>query len=730
MAKAPLPPEIVSLVHHVELNKAGWWDKGIQRLAVAAIWLSGTPITVVGVADRLRTEFFVTVSIGKLKEQVDKLISSGTLVAFGDGRMKISESAVPQLEKLLREAEEVEEKAKARFFEVLTRCCPALVPEEEWKLFNEKLVLPLVREIGARTYQLVSGTGLSIQTTARFPAFLTAYAAEHREALRAAIVDFLDPKDPDVRSYLLRQLNAYFFLEAGNLQQGTIEALAKIAAVPPSFKIFVDTNFLFSFLALHENPSNEAAESVMRLTSQLEGKLSCRFYVSALTIDETKRVIGAHKDFLQGLRLTPNLAEAALESQLSGVAKKFVEQSVKLGRPISADDYFAPYLTNLIATLRAKNVEFFNEKMDHYGTKQEVVDDILAQLKFEREHFHDNAKTYKQLEHDVILWQFVTDKRPVRVESPIEATFWIVTVDYHFLGFDSFKRRGSTMQVPVCVHPTSLIQMLQFWLPRTSQFEEAVLGSLRWPFLFQAFDPAAERVTIRILEALARFENVGELPKEVVANILVNEALRQKLAVEGDVEKRVELVREVLTEQHEKIKSALESVTSESGRLKQEVAAKDTEIVGLRKELATQQEAATSELQRRAELEGRIRSVERALEEERKKGETRKAVQGFALLSVAGLAAALVLSLGMAVMLRSSWGFWRPFLAGCSVLLLVWAEMTDRLGRARPAVKEWRLYGKFHKYKSWLWAVAIAGIIGNTAFAIIRSLLEKLGLKP
>src|SRR5262249_5300685 len=155
----------------------------------------------------------------------------------------------------------------------------------------------------------------------------------------------------------------------------------------------------------------------------------------------------------------------------------------------------------------------------------------------------------------VVLWYFIRDKRPPHVESPLEATYWVVTVDYHFLGFDAFRRRNSTRQVPICVHPTALIQMLQFWLPRTTEFEQAVLGSLRWPFLFQDFDPQAERVIIRILEALARFENVGDLPREVVANILLDDALRNKLSVERDVEKRVEFVKEALIKQTERIQN-------------------------------------------------------------------------------------------------------------------------------------------------------------------------------
>ena len=40
-----LPPEIVSLVHHVELNKAGWWDKAIERLILGLLLWLDRPLT-------------------------------------------------------------------------------------------------------------------------------------------------------------------------------------------------------------------------------------------------------------------------------------------------------------------------------------------------------------------------------------------------------------------------------------------------------------------------------------------------------------------------------------------------------------------------------------------------------------------------------------------------------------------------------------------------------------
>jgi hypothetical protein len=77
----------------------------------------------------------------------------------------------------------------------------------------------------------------------------------------------------------------------------------------------------------------------------------------------------------------------------------------------------------------------------------------------------------------------------VQVESPTEAKYWVVTVDYRFLGFDEYKRQNTTASIPIVVHPTTLIQLLQLWVPRTQEFEEAIVRSLRFAFLFHEFDP-------------------------------------------------------------------------------------------------------------------------------------------------------------------------------------------------------------------------------------------------
>jgi hypothetical protein len=342
MAARRLPPELVSLIHHTELNKAGWWNKTIQQLILSVLWLTGEPLSTARLVANLRNTLHVDVDAMRVSTQVERMLQSGILVPLGNGDLRIAEETRRELERDIKQTEELNGRVRARFIEILSRCCPNLDGETEWRALNEKLILPLIQEIGARTYQMISGTSMDLEKMTRFLVYLMEYPSDQRQGLRSAIVQFLEPRDQDVRSFVLRRLNAYFAVEAGALKAETVDSLVKMAEKPPSFKIFVDTNFLMSFLELHDNPSNEAAKSLVALTKQLAGKAVWKFYVSPETMDEFKRVVRAQRDFLHGLSLPPNMARVALEIDLSGVARKFIEFSIAARHPVSAEAYFEP----------------------------------------------------------------------------------------------------------------------------------------------------------------------------------------------------------------------------------------------------------------------------------------------------------------------------------------------------------------------------------------------------
>jgi hypothetical protein len=626
--------------------------------------------------------------------------------------------------------------AKKRFTDLFNAACPGVNLEEAWRSFNEDLLMPLVQEVGARTYELISGSKLHLDKLLRFPEYLQRYPHESKPAVRNAIVAFLDPADSNVRSYILRHLNAYFLAEAGNLGKETLDSLAKVAEKPPAFNIFLDTNFLFSILGLHDNPSNEAAKSLMQLLAKLPRNVKTQLYVLRPTLEEARGVLGGQRDILTRIISTPNIAEAAAGFELSGIAQKFLEAGQKAGHPVNASDYFDPYINNLIRVLRSKRIELFNQDVDSYRQKQEVIDSLLDQLDFEKRKHGDKGRTYEQLLHDVVLWYFIRDKRPPQVESPLDATYWVVTVDYHFLGFDAFRRRDFAKKVPICVHPTAVIQMLQFWLPRTEEFEQAVLGSLRWPFLFQDFDPQAERVTIRILEALARFEHVGDLPKEVITTILLDDVLRNKLSFEKDLNKRVEFVKEALIKQAEKVHSQF---TEEVERIREKLAAAEEEgkklgsltqsqhatITQLREQLKEQEtslKAASQQLEEETMARATMSKRVDDLEKHTLNAELRKQQQIVSVKSMVALFLAVIPWI-ITLVHRSSWSNWGIQTALAGAGLIVWTWFTAVLIKRCPAAKDWQLAQHFLRFKKLLFAAlgtVVLGAIGNAVWEYVK----------
>lgn len=728
MPSTNLPPELISLVHNIELNKAGWWDKGTQHLILFAVWILGTPAPreVKGMLER---DFALEMDDELLQRHISTLCGSGSLL-FLNGRLSITESTRNSFEKSIKDFEEIEVRAKARFIYLLRDACPGLDCEETWKLFNQNFLWPLVRDVGARTYQLIAGLSPELPAARGLETFLPLFPPELAEPLSSVAFSFLDPKEIATRSYVLRHLSAHFFVEAGNLSSHTIQALSRIAKQPPAFSIFVDTNFLFSILGLHENPSNEAASMLMRSISGLKAHVKLRLYASPLTLDEAKRSLAFHKDSLRGLNLPRNLAEAAIEDELSGMTRKYLETSSE--QSISASDYFAPYLRDLKQVLRDKSVDFYNDPMNSLKTDQAVIDDICAQQEFEQRKSEEakrqgrrrTPKTYQQLEHDMVLWHFTRRKRPARVESPLDAQYWIVTVDYRLIGFDAFKTHQAHEDIPICVHPTSLIQMLQFWLPRTVEFEEAMIGSLRWPFLIQPFDPEAEKVTIRILQALNRYDGIGDLSKETAGAILINEALRQRLSTESDIENDAQLIRDALLEEHKKAieereaaRTALDQVENERDGLK-------IELADSRAQLSISERQKKEAQTNQKYLEERFAEIERQTERQKKHGERQNATRRFALISVLAL---LVLALGVAMgcfSLRQRYPLWKPATLMGSIAAAIWIWFINFTGMKMPAVIDAPFFKCIRRAKIFVWGTVIVGIIIGTVSILLAGMLS------
>ncbi len=327
--------------------------------------------------------------------------------------------------------------------------------------------------------------------------------------------------------------------------------------------------------------------------------------ITPKTIEEAKVSIIYTKGLLSGLPPGSNFTEAALRARFSGMAERFLTERLRRSGKLTADDWFAPYLNDFVPIARSKGVELFNEKLDGYSMRQDVVDDINLVFKFEEKLPENRRKSYPKVAHDMVLWHFVNDKRPAYIESPIDAKYWILTVDFRLIGFDQHKQKHSKSKVPLCIHPTSLIQLLQFWVPRTKEFEEAMLGSLRLPFLFQEFDVEGEKTSLKILNGIGRFEGSEGLSQETITHVMLNEGLRSRLKTEHSEEAEVLIIRDALVEE---MRARAVEEANKAKALQDEVRKRESDIASLadQKRAAEAESAETKKQKEEAEEVARI----------------------------------------------------------------------------------------------------------------------------
>jgi hypothetical protein len=265
-------------------------------------------------------------------------------------------------------------------------------------------------------------------------------------------------------------------------------------------------------------------------------------------------------------------------------------------------------------------------------------------------------------------------------------------------------------EVPICLHPTTLTQLLQFWVPQTAEFEEALLSIMRLPTVLSLLDGDTERISLKILNALSTFENIGNLPPETTTRVLLNDALRQKLKVEEDIAKQVELVREALIEENNKTEQRLIAEKLRSSQLQQDGEKLHTEVQGLKAELERQRAEAD-------ESKATVRKTEESLAAHIRERNRSSAIQRFVFRWIGILISAGAFGLFGLIRLGANS---QMLATGFIVLAIGWLLFTDVAGRRIPAVREWPLFAAFGRFRVWVYSTLLFGIflgmLGNAAW--------------
>jgi len=469
-----LPREIISLVHNVELNKVRWWDKAIQRLVVATVWLAGKPLSLHEIIDYCSAHLSLQLEPSRVQNHISELCSTGILLssrhATGEDAYQISDSHKIDFENEIQTNEQLETRVRQEFIAKINNCDLGLDSQQVWQSFNNDFLIPFVREMGARTLSLLSQDGIALEESGTLMRFLSCYPENTWDQLQKAILDFLDPSSPDIGSFILQYLNAFFLLEAGSLRDEELAEVERVMGKAPSLTLYLDTNFLFSALDLRDS-KYEAAQYLMKLIEQIPN-VSAEFWALPITVEEAQGVLVNVAKSIKNVRNSQGLYRAALGGGrgLDDLARKYLRVAGQSGVSITVADYFRPYTHDLLSTLESKGI-LADEATDisAYLESDAVSKDIRLVERYEewnnprQAHYRKNQAA---IEHDVVLWHVVNDKRSPLPKPPLDTRCWIVALDHRFIGYDSHeRRRGKGHRRPRCVHPASLIQMLRHSLP-------------------------------------------------------------------------------------------------------------------------------------------------------------------------------------------------------------------------------------------------------------------------
>lgn len=599
-SKSVLPPDLASLIHHVELSRAGWREEAFRLLLLSIVGRHNGAMTIDDICNEVNRSIPAPVSSSQVEHVVNILVSQSQLVTLANERYRLSEGARADYMRRMDDDLSLTASVERAFddaFGVLVE--DAVV---DWNRFLGEFLMPLVSDLGARTYELVTGNQSRIQDAPAYRRFLAGLDETYRETASDSLAAFFDSDDTNTRLYILRLLNNSFLAQAMALSDKAMKALLARTSKPLRIRVFLDTNFLFSLLGLHDHPADDVVLALHDVVSRMPGRVNVKFYVLPFTVDEVRKTLEGHIDRLDNFILDRRMARAIEEAKVSGILKRYAQNAYSSGGRMSARDYLSPYLHDFNQVIRDRGVELYNRDLDFLSTDDDVIGDVEEQMKIqEKTRPKERQKSYEKMLHDMKLWHFVRRERPSRVDSPLDAGDWAATLDFGLIGFDKTKRRSH--EPGVCIHPTSLLHLLQLWVPSTDLLTSALMESLR-PMLPRILDYDAEKISVRIVGVLSRFES-GDLSDDTVSRVLLSQAVRERIRSATNQEQDIEIIQSEVAKANKSLAKQVEEHREQA----------DAE----RRKANELESALQEERQKRRAVESRVRELgERVDEAERR----------------------------------------------------------------------------------------------------------------
>ena len=553
----------------------------------------------------IETLFGLTIPDDQIEAALEELERQNIVTRPGNTNYRLDPAEMETLKQAIDDAQLLEDRVKAAWFEQLEISHPDLQAEDAWTVLRAYLQRTFRRH-GIQAVALLDPT---VNTPAEHVTSLTSILREAidehgslderlRSYVECAISNFMAGLGMDAdRSRYIAQLadgafNFYTLEVPADLAERLREQLHELT-------LFLDTNFLFGILDLHYNTQVQVSHDLLRAIKKHNMPFKLRYHEA--TQKEMASTIAHYGGILRSRAWTRSLSRAAAKSRnLSGIEQKFHERNAD--GLIDVDEFLRLYehFDNLLAS--EKDIKVFRPHTERLNAQNDLFHEYQEFLK-------QNGradKPYETVMHDAKVLEETRNLR-TNAASSLEAGALLISCDYFLYRFDWEASRKAGRRACVLL-PNMFWQILRPFVPADQDFEKAFAETFALPE-FRAIGSGGSRACSKMLQILATYK---EVPEQTAIKMLANDLLLDRLRSENDDAKFEEQVEQAFVEENRNLLEEKAAIEQELKRQK----ARAEEEARKRQEDQAAYEAKAKELNKGIEDAGQqLEAASRALKE-------------------------------------------------------------------------------------------------------------------
>ncbi|MBK5210445.1 MAG: hypothetical protein JJE44_13230 [Flavobacteriaceae bacterium] len=574
--------DINKIIRVLDLSQSDAREGTLDGIVKFIIYINGdNGIEKNNISKEIIKELTLEIHEQEINDSVERLLDNGLIEKDGKGNFKLT---LDESLKFRQESLKISENSDARF-NLFKNHIEKIAFEENYAIVENE-VNDLWEIFRTFIYDCYLTHGKNIIEN------LTNVESEYDDDVKFLVKKYLkETKNGNLSKILSKYITIYPEIVDSNILQyltslaNKTESFYSLGLSQEEYKkvydeikfdwiVFVDTNFIYSILNLHNHPENQAAKFLLELGSEL----GIKFKYTTKTYDELNN---RKKDFEKYLEkdLLPSQIKALLNSgKLDMFAESYYEKLLE-------DRDNTPHPCDIILhsqnSMKEKKLVIYNSKFDallknedflldqesSYNSYLEILDEVRGDKGLKRK----GQKEPLQVQHDIFLREAILHLRSSNVTSMNNAKYFGVTLDKTLIKFDLNELRKKTVGIliPTFFKPSILLKKLlrQSPLKTKENYLRAFISTISTPAIDE--NNFSSKIAIR---SVKYFHKMGIDNEKLILDCLKDELFLKNFEKrefdESELEEFVESeINKQITIKTQKIEELEGTIEEKSKRL-------------------------------------------------------------------------------------------------------------------------------------------------------------------